>query len=202
MPFIARYRKEAVGNLDELAIMEIMDSESEWDVLQKRRSFILAEIESQGKLSDSLRQLILGAQDTNLLEDLYLPFKQKRVTKASKALDSGLAPYADALWDIAHGCTSGNRDISYSTKSSLSSLQQMFPAGKPTMAGKAMNEGAINILSQRVAEDKQVRAKVRQELLAGTLSLDFINNYVALTHTHSSINQLINTSINQSISVN
>jgi uncharacterized protein len=161
LPFIARYRKEAVGNLDEVAIWDIMESEKEWNAMEKRRQFILTEIETQNKLTDSLRQLIVDAQDTTLLEDLYLPYKQKRATKASKARDAGLSPYAGALWDMAHGCKNSKTE-EYGSRTSVKALQSIFrPTTKPPMAGHDMNEGAMNILSQQVAEDQQVRAKVR-----------------------------------------
>jgi transcriptional accessory protein Tex/SPT6 len=159
LPFIARYRREQVCNLDEVGIMDIMEAQSEWQALTKRRAFILAEIESQNKLTDSLRELINGAQDSNLLEDIYLPFKPKRTTKATKAREAGLDPYAEALWDMAHGCRSRNTLYSHSTN--LNSLQRLFhPKVTTPMPALDMDEGAKNIISQRVAEDKQVRAKV------------------------------------------
>src|SRR5438874_6140994 len=94
VPFIARYRKEATGNLDEVKIRDIEERRQYYTDLQTRRSTVLASIERQGKLSDELKAKILSCYNKHDLEDLYLPFKPKRKTKASVALERGLEPLA------------------------------------------------------------------------------------------------------------
>src|SRR6266700_3237291 len=103
VPFIARYRKEETGQLDEVAIRQVIDAKESWDQILKRQAFIVGEIESQGKLTPALREQILATLDLALLEDLYLPFKQKRKTKATIAREAGLEPLAIWLWDCGHG---------------------------------------------------------------------------------------------------
>ena len=103
IPFIARYRKEQTGNLDEVAIANVIDSKERWDEIIKRQAFIVEEIERQGKLTDELKEKILSAFNLDTLEDLYLPYKQKRKTKATIAKEAGLEPLANWIWDVAHG---------------------------------------------------------------------------------------------------
>src|SRR5579872_5649271 len=102
VPFIARYRKEQTGNLDEVAIRQVLDTKERWDDLVKRQAFIVEEIGRQGKLTPELEARIRGTFDPVALEDLYLPYKQKRKTKAEAAREAGLEPLADWLWDRAH----------------------------------------------------------------------------------------------------
>src|SRR4030095_8840660 len=89
VPFIARYRKEATGNLDEVKIQNIDEGRLYYSALEQRREAILVSIESQGKLTDELKQKILSCYSKGELEDLYLPYKPKRQTKASVALSRG-----------------------------------------------------------------------------------------------------------------
>src|SRR5262245_26414302 len=98
VPFIARYRKEATGNLDEVRIRDIEERRIYYSALENRRETVLSSIEKQGKLADELRQRILACFNKNELEDLYLPFKPKRKTKANAALEKGLGPLADYIW--------------------------------------------------------------------------------------------------------
>ena len=90
VPFIARYRKEATGNLDEVKIRDIDEKRHYYKDLEDRRNTILASIEKQGQLTDELKARILASYSKNELEDLYLPYKPKRKTKASVALERGL----------------------------------------------------------------------------------------------------------------
>src|SRR3982750_898002 len=103
VPFIARYRKEQTGNLDEVAIQAILNDSETWDGLIKRQQFIVGEIERQQKLTPELKDRILNTFDAAILEDIYLPYKQKRKTKAALAKEAGLQPLADWLWDVGHG---------------------------------------------------------------------------------------------------
>src|SRR5262252_8220672 len=89
VPFIARYRKEETGNLDEVAIGQVIEAKETWDEIVKRQAFIVEEIERQGKLTAELRERLLSTFEPTALEDLYLPYKQKRKTKATVARDAG-----------------------------------------------------------------------------------------------------------------
>src|SRR5262249_8528200 len=80
VPFIARYRKEQTGALDEVAIQNVIDAKERWDEIIKRQAFIVEEIERQGKLTDELKDKILSTFNLDSLEDIYLPYKQKRKT--------------------------------------------------------------------------------------------------------------------------
>ncbi len=97
LPFISRYRKEMTGSLDEVQIGNIKDEIARLTELDKRRDSILDSIEKQDKLTDELKQRIMACAEMNQLEDLYLPYKQKRKTKAVKAKEKGLEPLAEIL---------------------------------------------------------------------------------------------------------
>ena len=97
IPFISRYRKEATGSLDETVLLDIQKTNTQLAELDKRREAILKSIEEQGKLTDELKRQIEGASTMNELEDIYLPYKQKRKTRASVARDRGLEPLAGIL---------------------------------------------------------------------------------------------------------
>src|SRR5688572_20842331 len=99
VPFIARYRKEITGNLDEVQIRAIQEKLEYFRELEDRRETVLKSIEEQGKLTPELKARIAAALEKNELEDLYLPYKPKRRTKASIAREKGLEPLAQYLWD-------------------------------------------------------------------------------------------------------
>ena len=99
VPFIARYRKEVTGNLDEVQIRDIQEKLEYFRELEERRETVLATIQEQGKLTPELKAKIEAALEKTELEDLYLPYKPKRRTKASIARDKGLEPLALFLWD-------------------------------------------------------------------------------------------------------
>ena len=94
LPFIARYRKELTGNLDEVQIEEIQQASLKFKEIEKRKETILKAIGEQGKLTDELERKIVACDDLVPLEDIYLPFKQKRTTKGDKAKALGLEPLA------------------------------------------------------------------------------------------------------------
>src|ERR1700733_12962286 len=99
VPFIARYRKEVTGNLDEVQIRSIEEKLLYFRELETRRETILASILEQGKLTDELKERIEATLDRHELEDLYLPYKPKRRTKATIAREKGLEPLALYLWE-------------------------------------------------------------------------------------------------------
>jgi len=98
VPFIARYRKEATGGLDDVQLRELDARLAYLRELAERRVAVLKSIDAQGKLTDALRAAIAAAPTKQELEDLYLPFKQKRRTKGQIARECGLEPLADLLW--------------------------------------------------------------------------------------------------------
>lgn len=103
VPFIARYRKEATGNLDEVMIQKVIDAKEEMEMVLKRQTHILGEIEHQKKLTPELKKLISSTFDLTMLEEIYLPFKQKRKTKATLAKEAGLEPLALWIWNTCQG---------------------------------------------------------------------------------------------------
>jgi len=98
LPFIARYRKEATGGLDEVQLRDVRDRAGYLRELEERRATIVKSVEEQGKLDDALRARLTSADTKQVLEDLYLPFKPKRRTRAMIALERGLGPLAELLW--------------------------------------------------------------------------------------------------------
>src|SRR5262249_43482311 len=111
VPFIARYRKEQTGNLDEVAIQNTIDAKERWDETIKRQTFIVEEIERQGKLTDELKEKILSTFNLDSLEDIYLPYKQKRKTKATIAKEAGHELFAKGNWGWGPGLAeAGRRD--------------------------------------------------------------------------------------------
>src|ERR1700740_1179883 len=98
VPFIARYRKEATGNLDEVQIRNIEEKLLYFRELEDRRATIISSIAEQGKLTDDLKARIEATVEKSELEDLYLPYKPKRRTKATIAREKGLEPLAQYLW--------------------------------------------------------------------------------------------------------
>src|SRR5438105_10911967 len=101
VPFITRYRKERTGNLDEEQIRAVLARVTAWRQLAERATTILRLIEAQGKLTDELRRQINAADSLKRLEDLYLPYKPRKQTRASAARERGLEPLADAIWNAS-----------------------------------------------------------------------------------------------------
>jgi uncharacterized protein len=151
VPFIARYRKEATGGLDEVQIRNIEERRTYLLDLQQRRESILKSIEEQGKLTPALQAKIESAQTKAELEDLYLPFKKKRRTRALIAKERGLEPLAERiLAQPADGRP---------TKEA----QAFVDAAKDVPDTDAALAGARDIVAEIVAEDARVRALVRKE---------------------------------------
>jgi uncharacterized protein len=97
IPFIARYRKDYTGNLDEVQVEQIQKFSIQFDTIVKRKEAVLASIEEQGQLTDLLKEKIIQSFDLNEIEDIYLPFKKKRKTKADVARENGLEPLAKII---------------------------------------------------------------------------------------------------------
>ena len=138
IPFIARYRKEVHGNLDEVQISKIQERLTYYAELEDRRATILKSIDEQGKLTDELREKIESCMVKAALEDLYQPYKPKRRTRAMIAKEKGLEPLADAIW---------NNDLGAADFQSASAEDL---------------QGARDILAERIADMAEVRGFVRE----------------------------------------
>ncbi|MGI6523826.1 MAG: Tex family protein [Bdellovibrionota bacterium] len=157
IPFIARYRKEQTGGLDEVEIETIIKAKNLWDEIEKRKAFIIGEIEAQNKLTPELRHSIEKCFELNTLEDIYLPYKRKRKTKAAVARDAGLEPLADWLWQVGHGLTT---DITAETKAS-----DFINTEMNINDTKGALDGAQAIIVERLTELMELRQLVRESLL-------------------------------------
>ena len=154
VPFIARYRKEVTGNLDEVQIRAIQEKSEYFRELEDRRQTVLKSVDEQGKLTPELRMKIESTLDKNQLEDLYLPFKPKRRTKASIAREKGLEPLAVFLWDQQPGPLP------------LAALAATFVnAEKGVHSVDEALEGARYIVAERVSEVPELRQAVRQMMM-------------------------------------
>jgi uncharacterized protein len=158
VPFIARYRKEQTGNLDEVAIRQVIEAQERWENILKRQAFIVEEIGRQGKLTPELEARIRETFDEALLEDLYLPYKQKRKTKAQTAREAGLEPLADWLWGAAHGLVDPGAETPETRAAGF------VAAEKGVADVAAALAGATDILVERLAEDAPLRQVVRAAL--------------------------------------
>src|SRR5689334_5376230 len=158
VPFIARYRKEQTGNLDEVAIRQVLEAKERWDGIAKRQAFIVEEIGRQGKLTPELEARIRGTFDETMLEDIYLPYKQKRKTKAQTAREAGLEPLADWLWAAAHG------EIEPGAETPEARAAGFVDAAKGIADATAALAGASDIIVERLSEDAGLRQRVRAAL--------------------------------------
>jgi uncharacterized protein len=162
VPFIARYRKEQTGNLDEVAVQRVIDGRERWDEITKRQEFIVGEIERQGKLTAELREKILGTFDLTTLEDLYLPYKQKRKTKATIAREAGLEPFAEIIWNLGHGMAAPG------PSATLESLARGFLNEERGIRDVAAAiQGAQDIITERLSETLELRQHARQTVFEG-----------------------------------
>ena len=159
VPFIARYRKEQTGALDEVAIQDVIDSKERWDEIIKRQTFIVEEIERQGKLTDELKEKILSTFNLDSLEDIYLPYKQKRKTKATIAKEAGLEPFADWIWNCGHGTATPEPGQTVE----IFALAFYNPE-KNINDSEAAIAGALDILTERLSETQELREFTRKAL--------------------------------------
>ena len=153
VPFIARYRKEATGNLDEVQVRAIEEKVQYLRELVSRKETILASISEQGKLTDDLKARIDRTLDKSELEDLYLPYKPKRRTKALIAREKGLEPLADYLW---------NQEPA---ELPLETLAATFVNAEKGVAGvEEALEGARHIIAERISDNADIRKLLRHTM--------------------------------------
>ena len=153
IPFIARYRKELTGNMDEVQVETIFKLYGQFKELEKRKATILETIDQQNQLTPDLRKQIENCEEMCQLEDLYLPYKPKRQTRASKARDKGLEPLANWLMRQETG------DVSVRGS-------RFFP--KDMEVEEALH-GARDIIAERLSEDKRVRENLRRQIDRGAM---------------------------------
>lgn len=146
IPFISRYRKEATGGLNEVQVAQIQEQSEKLNELVHRREYILATIEEQGRLTDELRQRIADCWDATVLEDIYLPYKPKRKTRAEAARKKGLEPLADTLLLKPH--------------TNPADAARAFVKGDVANIDEAL-QGARDIIAERINEDERTRQTVR-----------------------------------------
>ncbi|NQN33247.1 RNA-binding transcriptional accessory protein [Streptococcus suis] len=148
IPFIARYRKDVTGNLDEVVIKSIIDRDKVLTALADRKATVLAKIEEQGKLTDQLRQAIEEAEKLADVEELYLPYKEKRRTKATVAREAGLFPLARLIL----------QNVADLEEQAASFICEGFDTAQACLAG------AVDILVEAISEDNKLRAWVYHEV--------------------------------------
>jgi uncharacterized protein len=149
IPFIARYRKERTGNLDEVQIGEIVKYKDQFEILEKRKIAIIKALEEQNVLTAELKQKIEAAEDVMTLEDLYLPFKKSRKTKAETARKNGLEPLAKIIMSQnAHD---------------VESVAFKYVKGEVASVEDAL-EGARHIIAEWINERTDIRNNIRQQL--------------------------------------
>ena len=148
VPFIARYRKEVTGSLDEVAITAIRDRLAQLAALDERRGAILKSLEERELLTGELKGKITAAQTMAVLEDIYLPFRPKRRTRATIAREKGLEPLADSIFEQG------------AIDPAAEAIKFIDPGKGVETAAEAL-QGARDILAERVSEDQSARAAMR-----------------------------------------
>jgi len=149
VPFIARYRKEATGSLDEVAVTTVRDRLEQLRELDKRREAIVRSLEERGLLTDELKEKIGGAESLTVLEDIYLPFRPKRRTRATVAKEKGLEPLA------AHIFEQGDMDVEAEAAAFID-LEKGVVSAEEALAG------ARDIIAEWVSEDQRARERMRE----------------------------------------
>ena len=150
VPFIARYRKEATGSLDETVITAVRDRNEKIQELEKRRAAIIESLAERELLTDELKAVIEGAQTMTALEDAYLPWRPKRRTRASIAIEKGLKPLADKILEQL-------QDLD-----PLTAAASFVNAEKGVKSADEAIAGAMDILAERFSEDTEARQEIRR----------------------------------------
>lgn len=148
VPFISRYRKEMTGSLDEVQVAAVRDRITQLRELDKRKEAILKSIEEQGKLTPELKEMILGAETMTAVEDIYLPYKPKRKTKASVAREKGLEPLAFSIFEQDNKNPEIEAQVFIDTEKGVSSLDEAL-------------QGAKDIIAEMIAENVDARTAMR-----------------------------------------
>lgn len=153
VPFIARYRKEKTGNLDEVQIRSVIEGNETYGEIVKRKAFLVKEIGEQGNLTEEIKKRIDVSWDLGELEEIYKPFKKKKKTKATIAREAGLEPLANWIWDLGHGKIKDDTTMEVKAKSFLN------PTAKIVTYEDAL-KSAQDIIVEKIANDADLRAMV------------------------------------------
>lgn len=157
VPFIARYRKEKTGNLDEVAIRNVIEAKETYEDVIKRKDYILKEIEGQGNLTDELKKRITECYELGALEEIYRPYKKKKKTKATIAREAGLEPLADWIWSLGQG------DLDDKTTLEVKAKEFVNPA-KKFVTYQEVLKGATDILVEKIANEPSLRERVNVDM--------------------------------------
>ncbi len=157
VPFMARYRKEKTGNLDEVQIRAVLERLETYETVIKRKDFVLAEIEKQGNLTADLRQRIQKSMDLAEIEEIYRPYKKKKKTRATLAREAGLEPFADWLWELGRSSVKPEETLEVRAKKFIN------PSLKFATYDEVL-KGAHDILVERLSNDADLREVVRNHL--------------------------------------
>lgn len=160
IPFIARYRKEMTGNLDEVEIKSIIDLDKNLTALAERKATVLAKIEGQGKLTAELQEAIEAASKLADIEELYLPYKEKRRTKATIARENGLFPLARLIL----------QNVSDLEKQAETFVNETFPTAEKALTG------AIDILIEALSDDTKLRSWTYNEIWTNSFILSKVKD--------------------------
>jgi uncharacterized protein len=150
IPFIARYRKEQTGSLDEVAVTAIRDRLLQLQDLEKRRETVLKSLDEQGVLTDEFRGKVQAALTLSVLEDIYLPFRPKRRTRATMARDKGLQPLAEQLFTQNNDCDPETAAAAF------------VSAEKEVASAEEALAGARDIIAEQISEDTEARTELRR----------------------------------------
>lgn len=153
VPFIARYRKEKTGNLDEVQIRGVIEGHETYNEIVKRKAFLIKEIGEQNNLTAEVQKRIELSWDLGELEEIYKPFKKKKKTKATIAREAGLEPLATWIWDLGHGTIKDDMTMEMKAKNFLN------PTAKIVTYEEAL-KGAQDIIVDKIANDADLRAMV------------------------------------------
>lgn len=158
VPFIARYRKEKTGNLDETEIREVISTLETYEEIVKRKAFLIKEIGEQKNLTPEIQARIDVSWDLNELEEIYRPFKKKKKTKATIARDAGLEPLSQWIWDVGHGTLKDSETMEMKAKNFLN-----LQAG--IVSYDLALKGAQDIIVEKLANDPGLRLQVSKSYM-------------------------------------
>jgi Transcriptional accessory protein len=158
VPFIARYRKEKTGNLDEVQIRAVIEGHETFNEIIKRKAFLVKEISEQGNLTADVQKRIEISWDLGELEEIYKPFKKKKKTKATIARDAGLEPLANWIWDVGHGTVKDDMTMEMKAKNFLN------PTAKIVTYEDAL-KGSQDIIVEKIANDVELRSMVSKNYM-------------------------------------
>lgn len=171
VPFMARYRKERHGNLDEVQIRDTLEAYENWQELEKRKAFVIEEIAKQDSLTDGLKKQILASEEIAEVEELYRPYKKKKKTKAKMAADAGMTPLADWILSVGQGKESASVSLEVKAKDFIN-VEAKFATYDECL------RGAQHILVERLSNDPDLRKIVKDDFFKdGVLEVEKSKDY-------------------------